>query len=193
MLPLIVFVAVMLAVLIPVDMAITRFVPKFGRYSIGSKIPDQFPVLVVKSTKSGNEHKAVIVEYSRLKGYLKSVENYSFTVPRESVEELNKQVAAREDPFGHSRNNGFEVEPLPHGKQRIVVRGGSTMEDRNTGWYIADAHRIKPEYHQNYYSGEKAFYTAPYMLGAVCLAWYIAWRFSRHLDRRQAAGVPVQE
>ena len=187
------FLAIMLAMFAPVDMVVMHFVPKFKRYAVGHRIPDQFPVLVIQSTKSKGDYKAKIVEYANLHDYLRNVNHYSFSVVLDSVKELNRQVSERKDSFGYGSSNKFQVKPLPHGRQRLIVYGGSTMEDCNTGWYTADAHKFEPEYHQKYYSGEKAIYEVPPVIGAACAVWFGIRLFVRRLSRRQVEGIPSQE
>ena len=116
------------------------------------EIPDQFPIVVVSHNK-GNEYHSAIVWKADFESYTSKLPNYSIRIPVSKKKLLDKQV----DESAHihlSVPGRFEVQPLPDGKQSVIVTGtwhqGLCHE---TGWYVVDSEKLIPQYYRSSATG----------------------------------------
>lgn len=153
------------------------------RRSVGTVIPNDFPVLVI--SQSGGSYYAKILPKYSLEEYIAELKSYTFLVPEGKADELNKQVA-RGYRFDDDR---FEVRELPHGKQYLKVvwhwRGATIVE---TGWYIAEHKSFVPKYYQsNGIPFIRALFWSPFTLVGNILLWVVGWFAYSRIKHRRAA------
>jgi len=111
--------------------------------NITNKVPNLFPVFVVSSSGKSGDLIPAIVFYENLQKYLKAHPDYSYTVPTDKVEQLNKYLKK------YNYDSGFGVGRFSvttnNGKQLFRVDGTWDDDRVNIGWYEATPKTFTPK------------------------------------------------
>lgn len=151
------------------------------RIPVGTRIPREFPVLVI--SPGGSLYHVEIIPNVRLEEYVSGLRDYTFLVPKGRAGELNKRLAK-----GLRYEDNFEVRELPHGKQylRVTWHWGATVTHVETGWYVAESRSFIAKYYQSTVTPiDKVFLWSPFTLMANVLLWSAGMLVHRRVKRRQ--------
>lgn len=121
---------------------------------VGPKAPDQFPIVVVTRTSSG-QPSATVIFNEKLAEFLSRNPDASYLIPLEHRDQLRAAIEA------FTRSHGiadapldwatFEVRALGNGRQELQVEGRPDDDIVNTGWYEATDKTFIPLRHRFYF------------------------------------------
>lgn len=141
------------------------------------KTPESFPVLV--TWKNQNKACARAIDYKSLPEFIKSLQNYSFIIPKDIQSEIheilkNSSRAYKKDPNLIDKtmpwSTDFAISDVyPDGSQRITFWATWDSDIKNLGIYRAEQDKIVPLKHLFYFGPGAALSIFPiaFLLGMI--------------------------
>ena len=132
----------------------------FYKYKVSENPPDMFPVLILTKGEGDTKYTPQIVYSKYLNNFISENKKYTYIVPPNEYEELQKQIKKKNRENDKSLNlsyedvpwdSDFKVEKFDNDKQFLKVECTWDDDRVNIGWYEASDKKIAPKYYQSYF------------------------------------------